>query len=182
MERQDDNAIDVAADFQGEGESWSANQRLKLGDRGDTLTLTGNGVEIVRIRCPAGAPAQPNRWESSASGEGDSLWLQNAAGRILTLSCPATERELIVNVPTFWSIAGEEQLSFGAGGLVVALIADPAEDPALGGVTARGAVPEELTDILVSDSGIALNYDAQNAGPFPAPSAEQAAALPSAPT
>lgn len=46
-------AIRVASDFQGEGESWQAAHRLRLADGGATLTVTGKGTSLARVRCEA---------------------------------------------------------------------------------------------------------------------------------
>jgi len=46
------DAIEVAADYQGEGESWSNVRALRLNDAGATLTIAGEGTELRRVRCP----------------------------------------------------------------------------------------------------------------------------------
>lgn len=46
-----DNAIRVAANYSGEGMSWSNIQRLALSDGGRTLTITGENEPVVRKRC-----------------------------------------------------------------------------------------------------------------------------------
>jgi hypothetical protein len=46
------NVISVTADFQGEGESWSAVRELRLFDAGASLTVTGDGEMQTRVRCP----------------------------------------------------------------------------------------------------------------------------------
>ena len=46
------NVTSVAADFQGEGESWSAVRELRLFDGGASLTVTGDGEMQTRVRCP----------------------------------------------------------------------------------------------------------------------------------
>jgi hypothetical protein len=45
------DAIRVAADYQGEGESWSNVRTLRLSDGGMTLTITGEGTSLTRYRC-----------------------------------------------------------------------------------------------------------------------------------
>ena len=45
------DTIRVAADYQGEGESWSNVRTLRLTDGGMTLTLTGEGTSLRRARC-----------------------------------------------------------------------------------------------------------------------------------
>lgn len=44
--------VTVEADYQGEGESWRSTRELRLGDGGATLTISGDGTRLVRIRCP----------------------------------------------------------------------------------------------------------------------------------
>lgn len=44
--------VSVSADYQGEGESWHSVRRMHLSDDGATLTVSGDGTEMVRIRCP----------------------------------------------------------------------------------------------------------------------------------
>jgi hypothetical protein len=45
------SSIAVTADYQGEGERWRGEQRLRLSGGGRTLTLTGEGDRHVRVRC-----------------------------------------------------------------------------------------------------------------------------------
>ncbi len=45
--------IRVTADYQGEGESWTNVRTLRLADGGATLTITGEGISLTRVRCPA---------------------------------------------------------------------------------------------------------------------------------
>ena len=45
------DAIRINADYQGEGESWSNVQALRLADGGATLTVTGEGTSLTRVRC-----------------------------------------------------------------------------------------------------------------------------------
>ena len=49
------DTIRVAADYQGEGERWRNVRTLRLTDGGATLTITGEGITLARIRCPAQA-------------------------------------------------------------------------------------------------------------------------------
>ena len=46
------DAIRINADYQGEGERWSNVRDLRLTDGGATLTMTGEGTELRRVRCP----------------------------------------------------------------------------------------------------------------------------------
>lgn len=45
------DTIRVAADYQGEGESWSNVRTLRLSDGGMTLTISGEGTSLTRYRC-----------------------------------------------------------------------------------------------------------------------------------
>lgn len=170
------DSIHVAGDYQGEGESWKATRQLRLSDDGSKLTITGDGTELVRIRCvDRPAPEPSTRWESSASGEGAALYLAHfhlGGERVVTLFCPAGSNDLLVNVPAFRPIGSEERMSFGAGGTVVTLVADPRGDKQRGGVTGRGPVPSELPIIL--RGLVAVNYGSQNSGPYAPPSAKMA--------
>jgi ferric-dicitrate binding protein FerR (iron transport regulator) len=49
------DTVSVEADYQGEGERWRSRRELKLGDGGATLTVSGDGTRLVRVRCPEGA-------------------------------------------------------------------------------------------------------------------------------
>ena len=120
------------------------------------------------------APEPSTRWDSAASGEGAALFLADRGGeRVLTLFCPAGSADLLVNVPGFRPVGSEERMSFGSGGTVVALVADVRGDRGRGGVSASGPLPGELPRILRGP--VAVNYGAQNAGPFEPPPAELAA-------
>ena len=47
-------ATRVEADYQGEGESWRSYRELRLSDGGESLTISGDGTRMVRVRCPGG--------------------------------------------------------------------------------------------------------------------------------
>ena len=74
---------------------------------------------------------------------------------------------LIVNVPAFRPIGSEERLSFGAGGKVVALVADTAGDKVRGGVSGEGPVPDELKQLIIAP--LSASYGAQTSGPHEQP-------------
>lgn len=165
------DTIRVSADFQGEGESWTADQQLRLSGAGSNLTVTSNGTNTDRVRCASNpeAAATP-RWQSAASGEGVSLFFAQPGGEhLLTLFCPADSSDLIVNVSAFSPIGSEERMSFGSGGTVVALVADPSGDSGRGGVTGRGPLPADLRAILGSGEGISVSYGSQTSGPHAVP-------------
>lgn len=171
------DTINIAADYQGEGDSWRATQKLRLTDDNARLTVTGRGQETIRVRCGESedAATEPS-WDIASSGEGDGLYIQSRDGqRQLLLFCPARSNVLIVNVPSFRPIASEERMSLGSGGTVVALVADPRGDSDRGGVSGRGPIPAELEAILKGNAGVSVNYGAQNHGPHPAPPADMAA-------
>ena len=145
------------------------------GGSSDDAGVGGNGGNSARAEPRGGnASAQPQTgWEAAASGEGAALFLADESGsRVLTLFCPAGSADLLVNVPAFRPVGSEERMSFGSGGTVVALVADPGGDRRRGGVSATGPVPAELPAIL--GGPISVNYGAENAGPFAAPPPEMA--------
>ncbi|RHW17716.1 hypothetical protein D1610_09795 [Sphingomonas gilva] len=131
-------------------------------------------VAIVAANAAApGIEALAGAWDMVSSGEGSGLFLARRDGeRLVHLFCPAGDDDLLVNVPGFRPVGSEERMSLGAGGAVVALVADPAGDPLRGGVTGVGPVPTELAAILAGRP--AINYGAQTNGPHPAPPAEMA--------
>ncbi|HEX6375618.1 MAG TPA: hypothetical protein VFZ91_07840 [Allosphingosinicella sp.] len=49
------DSIRVEADYQGEGESWRSVRDISLTDGGATLTISGDGTRLDRVRCPAEA-------------------------------------------------------------------------------------------------------------------------------
>ena len=169
-------SIAVSGDFQGEGQKWSADHRFRLSEDGRTLTMTGEGVNIARVRCVVEpAPGPSTRWETAASGEGAALYLAHThlgGERALTLFCPSGSGKLLVNVPGFRAIGSEERMTIGAGGTAVALVADTRGDRLRGGVSGTGPVPAELPAILRGN--IAVSYGAQTSGPYAPPPAQLA--------
>ncbi len=163
------NSIVVTADHQGEGESWSSERELRFGENSSVLIVRSEGNETVRVRCSAAPAPSSRQWSEAAGDEEAGLVLHDEGVRRLGLYCPAGSDELVVNVPAFRAIASEERMSFGSGGEVVALVADPSGDKARGGVSGRGPLPEEVGRILTGSAGISVNYGAQNSGPYPAP-------------
>jgi uncharacterized membrane protein len=118
------------------------------------------------------SPAPAPRWDLQSSGEGVALALPAAGNAAIRLFCPAGRRSLLVNVPAFRPIGSEEGLSFGSGGEVVALVADPRGDAQRGGVSGTGAVPENLAALVAGP--LSASYGAQASGPHPAPPRELA--------
>jgi uncharacterized membrane protein len=135
------------------------------------------GSAPSKAPAPGQGPAAANaRWRLQASGEGAALALLTADGKAAArLFCPAGENRLLLNVADFRPVASEERMSFGSGGEVTALVADPSGDTQRGGVSAAGAVPDNLPALL--DGPVAINHGAQNSGPHPAPPAQLARAF-----
>lgn len=113
-------------------------------------------------------PAAALTWNLQSSEDGASLVLEDSGALPrVRLFCPAGKRELILNLPSFRPIGSEERLSFGGGGEVVALVADPSGDERRGGVTGGGPVPANLAQLLSGE--VSASYGAQVSGPHPAP-------------
>ena len=118
------------------------------------------------------APGE-ERWDLQSSGEGAALaLLSGSGGTTVRLFCPAARNRLLVNVPGFRPVGSEERLSFGSGGEVVALVADPRGDAHRGGVTGSGELPTNLAALIAGPVGV--NYGSQNSGPHPVPPADLA--------
>ncbi|HEU4705028.1 MAG TPA: hypothetical protein VFS45_04905 [Sphingomicrobium sp.] len=127
---------------------------------------------------PQSAPAAATglRWGLQSGDEGVALALASAPGTAaIRLFCAAGGQRLVVNVPKFRPIASEERLSFGSGGEVVALVADPRADPQRGGVSGTGAVPGDLAALIAGP--VSASYGAQSSGPHPAPPSDLARAF-----
>ena len=117
----------------------------------------------------AAAPASAAAgWDVQSSGEGVALALLSAGGTTaIRLFCPAGQNRLLVNVPAFKPIGSEDRLSFGSGGVVVAVVADPRGDAQRGGVSGSGPVPEDIKGLV--EGPVVASYGAQRSGPHPAP-------------
>lgn len=116
-------------------------------------------------------PSQAGPWDLETSDEGAALTVAEQGDEAaMRLFCPAGEDKLVVNVSAFRPIGSEERLSFGQGGEVVALVADPSGDALRGGVTAEGSIPPNLVALL--SGGVSARYGAQVSGPHPVPPAE----------
>ncbi|KLE34743.1 hypothetical protein [Aurantiacibacter luteus] len=107
-------------------------------------------------------------WDMVSSGEGDGLFFAAREGEpgLVHIFCPA-EGALLVNVNSFRPVGSEERLSFGSGGAVLTLVADPAGDSLRGGVSGEGPVPGELRAALTGVEGVSVNYGGQSLGPLP---------------
>jgi uncharacterized membrane protein len=125
--------------------------------------VPADDTRVANSPAPARA-ASASRWDLQASDEGTALALLDRQGRATArLFCAAGTSRLTVNVAAFRPIGSEERLSFGSGGEVVTLVADPAGDAERGGVSGAGAVPDNLAALIAGP--IAVNYGAQNSGP-----------------
>lgn len=147
-----------------------------VGCGGDEEAPANSASDRAPARAGTAPPAPTGAWHTAASGEGAALFL-TAAGdrRALTLFCPAGSADLLVNVPAFRPVGSEERMSFGTGGTVVALVADTGGDALRGGVSGTAPLPAELAAILRGE--LAVNYGAQNAGPFAPPPRELSGAF-----
>jgi len=143
----------------------------------------GGSADTIEADAPAGPEAATqaeaadpaSEWDLLSSGEGVALLFGSGGHDAIRLFCPAGERQLLVNVPSFRPIGSEERLSFGGGGEVVALVADTRGDRQRGGVSGTGAVPSELGQIL--SGPVSASYGAQASGPHPAPPTQLARAF-----
>lgn len=134
-----------------------------------TAPAPANGAQPAAA--PSGEPAHAARWDLQSSGEGTALVLLAQSGATaIRLFCPAGAKTLLVNVPAFQPIGSEERLSFGSGGTVTALAADPRGDAQRGGVSGTGAVPADLPALV--GGPVSASYGAQASGPHPAPPPE----------
>lgn len=115
-------------------------------------------------------------WRIETNGGGAALSLGPAQGRFeLRLSCRAVGGELRIDMPAFRPVASEERMSFGSGGEAEALVADSRGNAALGGVTARGATPAGLADLL--SAPVSVSYGSQSSGPHPPIASEMSRAF-----
>lgn len=119
-------------------------------------------------RANAPATARAPGWDLQSSGDGVALALVSQGGSTaIRLFCPTGRNQLLVNVPSFKPIGTEERLSFGSGGNVIALVADPRGDVPRGGVSGSGPVPDDLKGLVAGP--VAASYGAQRSGPYAAP-------------
>lgn len=137
-----------------------------------SLLIAGCGQQASREMpvTNVDVPSQSDTWDLVQDGEGAVLSFAGATGEPkLRLFCPAGGDRLVVNVASFQPIASEERLSFGQGGEVVALVADPSGDRLRGGVTAEAPTPSNLLALLSGQ--VSASYGAQESGPHPTPPA-----------
>lgn len=135
-------------------------------------TATPTPAATASTGAPAPAPVA-GKWDMVASGEGDGLFFGAVEGEPaqIHLFCANEGTNLgsgmiLVNVPSFQPVASEERMSFGSGGSVFTLVADPSGDAQRGGVSGTGPVPGALRAILTG--GVRANYGSQYLGTLPA--------------
>ena len=110
-------------------------------------------------------------WESATSGEGMSLRLVQPDGKlVLSIACLGRPARLVATVPSFTAIAGEDRFSLAIGSEPVTLSADPTRQKQPG-ITAEGAVAEDLDRLFDAADQISAVYGRQRVGPHPAPDA-----------
>jgi uncharacterized membrane protein len=114
----------------------------------------------------ADQPSTAPHWDLESNREGIALAMTDAAGATaIRLLCPASGNSFLVNVPSFKPIGSEERLSFGSGGNVITLVADPRGDARHGGVTGSGSLPDDIKGLL--EGPITATYGIQTSGPHP---------------
>lgn len=119
----------------------------------------------------ADRPRAAPHWDLQSNREGVALAMLDKSGvAAIRLFCHAGQNQLLVNVPSFKPIGSEERLSFGSGGIVVALVADSSGDAQRGGVSGSGPVPDDLKGLV--SGPVSASYGAQTSGPHPAPPPE----------
>lgn len=119
------------------------------------------------------APAEQLTWDTISSGEGSALVLQREGGFVvLNIACLNAPPRMRVSVPDFSEISSEERLSFGADSEPFVFVAQLGD--AEPGVAAERDVSLDLAERLLNARTIAVNYGAQNAGPYAAPPREVA--------
>jgi hypothetical protein len=129
---------------------------------------------LVLSACAPEAPPEPSApmaaptW--AASADGARLELNDTDGAsLLALSC--ANRTMTAIAPGFEEIASEERFSLGADDQVFILVAQLGQPH---GVRAEGAPAEDFLNRLPSANSVHANYGAQNLGPLPPPSPDQA--------
>lgn len=114
---------------------------------------------------PAVADWAARSWDLQASGEGTALVFPTGGEATVRLFCPAGSGTILVNVPGFRPVGSEERMTFGSNGEANGLVADTRGDRQRGGVSGTGPVPADLAALV--GGSIAVNYGAQDIGPFP---------------
>lgn len=146
------------------------------GDRQSTNEQSANAAGPAETASPTPSATGGSRWDLQSRGEGTALALLRADGTTaVRLFCAAGSGQLLVNVPAFRPIGSEERLSFGSGGNVMALAADPRGDAQRGGVSGAEPVPQDLAALV--GGRVAVSYGAQSSGPHPAPPRDLARAF-----
>lgn len=140
----------------------SADPAAQADGAGSSDVAAGPEDPYVGVDAPAGA----GRWDIAAGERGVTLaLLSGPGGPPLRLFCPSERDELHLHVAAFRPVGSEERMTFGSGGTVETLVADPATPG--GGVRAAGRVPGNLPALI--GGPVSVNYGAQDSGPHPAP-------------
>src|SRR5688572_27996688 len=115
------------------GDDMRAMQLLTIGAMMISACAQRDGgssnIVVANAAQPVATGDQAAGWNLQSSGEGVAVALLSPSGATaIRLFCPAGQANLLVNIPAFKPIGSEERLSFGSGGNVVALVADPRGD------------------------------------------------------
>lgn len=135
---------------------------------------------VQQVQPDAAAPSARSAfdWESSASGEGTALRLNNPDGSLrMSIACLARPGRLVASVPSFSPIGSEDRFALALGSEPVTLVADPTRQQARPGVTGQGAIPDNLEDLLRAADEVGALYGTQRVGPHGPPPPGLVAAL-----
>ncbi len=112
-------------------------------------------------------------WEGLEDG---GLVLKQDGRDLLRLGCK--DGQMTVRAEGLDRVESEDRMSVGSGDVVAALAAVPVSDPMVTGVAAGGEADAALLSAIEAGGGkIAVNYGAQNVGPFDPPAPELARAF-----
>jgi hypothetical protein len=125
-------------------------------------------IQQAKEEVPDTAVEGEPRWES-ATGEGGTGLRYIGTGGVAALSifCPEAGKRIVVSVPPFKPIGSEDRFALALGREPVTLVAEPTRQKS--GVTAEGAVPDNLKALLQNAETIGARYGNQQIGPHPAP-------------
>ncbi|MBZ6379900.1 hypothetical protein B5C34_13805 [Pacificimonas flava] len=136
---------------------------------GDPDEPAGDPAADTDATVPAGSqpvePSSDDGWRFDEAGEQSAQlsFADAGSGTVLTLRCLPDPARLQVEAPYLMPIGSEERLTFGVGGRLVAMVAEPAAG--LGDMEERGVVAEtplepELVAAL-SGGDVGLSYGAE---------------------
>jgi hypothetical protein len=125
-------------------------------------------IQQAEADIPDTAVEKTPRWESATGDGGTGLRIVGEGGAAeMSIFCPEARTRLVVSVPSFKPIGSEDRFSLSLGQEPVTLVADPTRQKT--GVTAEGAVPGNLAELLEKAENIGALYGTQRIGPHPAP-------------